>query len=198
MKTFVRFFIFVGAVLVPLSAVAQESIVRLGGLSPQRAFAGSAEGKAGMARLAALEEKHTREIAAKNKALQSREQALQETGAVLSEQARTQQTRELEKFRVDVQRFIQEAQADLLGAQRDIESAFVVRLRPVVEQVAKARGLQLVVNLDTDAVVWADSAVDITGEVVKQLARPDAPGDPIIAAGPSAVRPDRGVRTAAL
>jgi hypothetical protein len=25
--------------------------------------------------------------------------------------------------------------------------------------------------------VWADSAVDITGEVVKQLARPDAPGD---------------------
>jgi outer membrane protein len=177
MKTFVRFFIFVGAVLVPLSAVAQESIVRLGGLSPQRAFAGSAEGKAGMARLAALEEKHTREIAAKNKELQSREQALQETGAVLSEQARTQQSRELEKFRVDVQRFIQEAQADLLGAQRDIESAFVVRLRPVVEQVAKARGLQLVVNLDTDAVVWADSAVDITGEVVKQLARPDAPGD---------------------
>jgi outer membrane protein len=178
MKTFVRFFIFVGAVLVPLSAAAQESIVRLGGLSPQRAFADSAEGKAGMARLAALEEKHTREIAAKNKVLQSQEQALQETGAVLSEQARTQQTRELEKFRVDVQRFIQEAQADLLGAQRDIESAFVVRLRPAVEQVAKARGLQLVVNLDTNAVVWADSAVDITGEVVKQLAHPDAPRDP--------------------
>ena len=53
MKTFVRFFIFVGMVLVPLSAAAQESIVRLGGLSPQRAFADSAEGKAGIARLAA-------------------------------------------------------------------------------------------------------------------------------------------------
>jgi Skp family chaperone for outer membrane proteins len=146
MKTFVRFFIFIGTVLVPLSALAQEPIVRLGCLSPQRAFADSAEGKAGIARLAALEEKHAREIAAKNKALQSQEQRLQETGAVLSDQARTQQTRELEKFRVDVQRFIQEAQAELVGAQRDIESAFVVKLRPAVEQVAKARGLQLVVG----------------------------------------------------
>ena len=177
MKTIVRFFIFIGTVLVPLSALAQEPIVRLGCLSPQRAFTDSAEGKAGIARLAALEEKHVREIAAKNKALQSQEQRLQENGAVLSDQARTQQTRELEKFRVDVQRFIQEAQAELVGAQRDIESAFVVKLRPAVEQVAKARGLQLVVNLDTNAVVWADPAVDITGEVVKQLALVDAPRD---------------------
>ena len=103
MKTSVRFFLvilFSGTVLVPLSAFAQEPMVRLGGLSPQRAFAESAEGKAGMARLADLEEKRGREIAARNKALQSQEQALRETSAVLSEQARTQQTRDLEKFRV--------------------------------------------------------------------------------------------------
>ncbi len=177
MKTFVRFFILIGAVLVPLSALAQEPIVRLGGVSLQRAFTGSAEGKAGLARLAALEEKHSREIAAKNKALQSQEQALRESGAVLSEQARTRQTREIEKFRVDVQRFIEEAQAELVGAQRDIESAFVVRLRPAVERVAKAKGLQFVVNLDANALVWADPAMDITGEVVKQLALADAPRD---------------------
>ena len=47
----------------------------------------------------------------------------------------------------------------------------------MVEQVAKAKGLQLVVNLDTDAVVWADSSLDITGDVVKQLTRADTPRD---------------------
>ena len=80
MKTSVRVCsfigLFIGAVLIPLSALAQEPVIRFGGLSPQRAFAESADGKAGLARLAALEETRTREIAAKNKALQSQELAL--------------------------------------------------------------------------------------------------------------------------
>jgi outer membrane protein len=175
---FVRFFMVVTALALPSVASAQELQARLGSLSPQRAFAESAEGKAGIARLTALEEKQAREIAEKNKALQLQETALQEAGPSMSEAARRQRTRELEKFRVDVQRFIQEAQADFLGAQRDIESAFVVKLRPAVEKVAKAKGLQLVVNLDASMVVWADPAIDITSEVVKQLASADPPRHP--------------------
>jgi outer membrane protein len=178
MRGFVRFFTFIAAVLVPLCAFSQESVARLGSLSPQRAFAESAEGKAGMARLAALEEKHTREIAEKNRALQQQERALQESSTVLDDAARARRTRELERFRVDVQRFIEEAQADFLGARRDIESAFVIKLRPAVEKVAKQKGLQLVVNLDTNMVVWADPAVDITADVVKQLGSPEAPHNP--------------------
>ena len=33
----------------------------------------------------------------------------------------------------------------------------------------------LILNLDTEALVWADPALDITAEVVKQLARVDVP-----------------------
>jgi outer membrane protein len=175
---FVRFFTFVTALLLSISAFSQDLQARLGGLSPQRAFTESAEGKAGIARLAALEQKQAREIAEKNKALQLQEQALQETGPSMTAAVRTQRARELEKFRVDVQRFIEEAQADFLGTQRDIESAFVGKLRPAVEKVAKAKGLQLVVNLDANMVVWADPAVDITSDVVKQLAPPDPPRHP--------------------
>lgn len=167
--------IFLAAVSIPLSALAQEPVTRLGGLSPQRAFAESTIGKAGVAQLAALREKQAREIAAKNEAVESKERALQETGGVLSDAVRTQRTRELEKFRIDVRRFIEDAQADLLGAQRDIENAFLVKLRPAVEKVARDKGLQLVVNLDAESVVWADPALDITADVVKQLARAEVP-----------------------
>ena len=144
--------------------------IRLACFSPQRAFAESAEGKAGIATLTALQEKRAREIEERNKALQAQEQALQQSLAVLSEDARSQRTKELEKFRLDTQRFVQDAQAELLGAQRDIESAFVARLRPAVEQVARSRGIQLVFNLDDDSIAWADASLDITAEVVKQLA----------------------------
>ena len=64
-----------------------------------------------------------------------------------------------------------------MGLQRDIESAFVVRLKPVVEQVAKEKGVQVVLNLDDQTIVWADSSLDIAAEVVKQLARVEVPGN---------------------
>ena len=38
--------------------------------------------------------------------------------------------------------------------------------------------LQLVVNLDENALVWADPLLDITADVVKQLARADIPRHP--------------------
>jgi outer membrane protein len=179
MKTSVRIVIVLTALLWPLAASAQQQVIaRVGSLSPQRAFAESAEGKAGIARLQALEEKQSREIAAKNKALQSQQQALEQNSTVLSADARARQSREVERFRVDVQRFIEEAQAEFVGTQREIESAFLTKLRPAVEQVAKSKQLQLVVNLDTDSVMWADASIDITTDVVKQLAAPETPRIP--------------------
>jgi Skp family chaperone for outer membrane proteins len=44
-----------------------------------------------------------------------------------------------------------------------------------VEQVAKAKQLQLVVNLDADTVIWADPSIDITTDVVKHLAAVEPP-----------------------
>ena len=175
MKASVRIVIFAAASLCPVAASAQQLIARVGSLSPQRAFAESAEGKAGIARLQALEEKQSREIAAKNKALQSQQQALEQSSSVLSADARARQTREVERFRVDVQRFIEEAQAELVGTQREIESACLAKLRPAVEQVAKTKQLQIVVNLDTESVIWADASLDITTDVVKQLAVVEPP-----------------------
>jgi outer membrane protein len=175
MKASLRSITFITALLLPVSVFAQQPATRLGCLSAQRAFAESAEGKSGLARLQAIEDKQSREIAAKNKALKSQEQALEQNSGVLAPDARARQTREVERFRVDLQRFIEEAQAELVGVQREIESAFLAKLRPAVEQVAKAKQLQVVVNLDADGVVWADPAIDITPDVVKQLAAVEPP-----------------------
>jgi outer membrane protein len=181
MKVLLRAFIGLAAAI-PASAFAQTPSTQsatptfqVGCFSPQRAFSESADGKAGIARLTALQDKKTREIAEKNKALQSQEQALQSSVTLLSEAARSQKTKELEKFRIDVQRFIQDAQAELTGAQRDMEGAFLVKLRPAIERVAKDKGLLLIVNLDSDFAVWAAPSLDITGDVLKQLARAELP-----------------------
>ena len=69
-----------------------------------------------------------------------------------------------------MQRFIQDAQAEVTGVQREVEKAFVFKFRPAVEKVAKEKGLQIVFNLDNGLISWADTSLDITPEVVKQLA----------------------------
>jgi len=49
----------------------------------------------------------------------------------------------------------------------------VFKFKPAVEKVAKERGLQIVFNLDEAPIAWVDSSLDITPEVVKQLATAD-------------------------
>src|SRR5258706_8580914 len=142
------------ALMVPASVFAQTSIgasIKLASFSPQRAFAESVQGKVAIARLTALRDQKTREIEEKNKALQTQEQALSQNSALLSEAARAQRSKEVETFRVNVQRFIQDAQSEVLGVQRDLESAFLVKLKPALEQVAKDSGLALVFSLDEPA-----------------------------------------------
>jgi Skp family chaperone for outer membrane proteins len=179
MRTLARTLMAAATVLVPFRAHAQAPVGpaiqaalvgRIACFSPQRAFAESADGKVTLARLTALQSEKARAIDEKNKALQAQEQALERSAALLSESARTQRTADVQKLRIDVQRFIEDAQAELMGMRRDAENAFVVKLKPALTKVAQDKGLQVVFNIDDGQVAWFDPSVDITTEVVKQLA----------------------------
>ena len=158
------------AVLWPLSAFAQTPrAVPLAYFSPQRAFAASPEGKDAEARLTALQTARAREVDARNQKLKALQDALQQNGSVLSPATRQEREREIDRFQVDIQRFIQDAQAEFLGVRRQVESAFVLRLQPALTAVAKEKGLLLVINEDEGLIAWADPVADITPDVVQRL-----------------------------
>ena len=176
-------FIRIGAAFVVLAAPAAAyaqgpvtepllEIARLAYFSPQRAYALSAAGQAAQARLTALQTERAREIEARSKTLETQQQQLQQSSALLTESARTQRAKELEKFEIDLQRFIQDAQAEITGFQRDVETEFLAKLRPALDQVAKDRSLWLVFNEDAGLIAWASPVLDITGDVVKRIDQP--------------------------
>ena len=175
-------FVLVMLVLAASPAAAQTQVsepfglsgLRIAFFSPQRAFSESDAGKAGLARLQALDEKRSREVEARTIELRKREEGLKASLGMLSADGRLQQTREIERFRLDVDRFVEDAQAEFLSVRREIENAFLVRVRPIIEQLAKDQRLDLILNADTQMVLWADTSVDITGEVIKQLAAADS------------------------
>jgi Skp family chaperone for outer membrane proteins len=147
---------------------------RIAFFSPARAFADSADGKAATARLTALEADRAKAAQEKEAALQKLERSLEQSTAVLNDAARGQRTKELERFRLDTQRFIEDAQAELMGVRRDAESAFLVKLRPAIERVVKDNGIQLLFNFDSGVLAWGDPSLDVTSEILKHVESPPA------------------------
>lgn len=135
----------------------------------QRIANESAEGRAATTRIQALQQKKAGELNEKNKQLQSMQQKLEKEGAVMSASASGELQKQIEKLTVEVQRFTQDAQAEVQELQQQLQAEFQQRLEPVLAQVATDMGLQFVFNGPDAGLVWADSALDISGEVIKKL-----------------------------
>ncbi len=158
----------------PSAAAAQAPQLidggRLAYFSPQRAFAASSDGQLAQAKLSSLRAERMKEIDARTKALQTQRAWLQQSMTVLGDAARRVREQDIEKFQVDLERFIQDAQAEFAGVQRELENAFLPKVQSALDRVAKDKALLVVFNEDAGLIAWADPSLDITPEVVKQLA----------------------------
>lgn len=146
-------------------------------INPQRVFQESAEGKTAVTRVNALIQKKQTEGQDKQKQLQANQQKLQTSSGVMNEAARSQLEKEIEKQQVEAQRFQQDAQAEINELQQEIQNEFIKKVQPIIEQVAKEKGLQLVFDLNNAGLAWGDPGLDLTTEVVKKLdgGKPAAP-----------------------
>jgi outer membrane protein len=132
----------------------------------------SSDGKAAAAKVNALTQKKQSEIADKTKALQGNQQKLQTGGGVMSDAARGQLEKEIERQQRELERLQQDAQAELNELQQDLQGEFQKKLLPVLEQLAKEKGLQFLFSGADAGLIWAEPGLDLTLEAVKKL---DAP-----------------------
>jgi Skp family chaperone for outer membrane proteins len=128
----------------------------------------SAEGKAASSQIQSFADKKNAELQPKTKSLQAAEQKLEQSGSVMSEDARAELQRNVERQRVDLQRAQQDAQRELQQLNADIQQKFVQKLLPVIGKVAQQKGLHFVLSLTPD-VLFADSGLNITPDVIKAL-----------------------------
>lgn len=135
----------------------------------QRVAAESAEGKASTAKVQALHQQKTQQLNDMNKKLQAEQQKLQQGSLVMNDQARAQLERDIERQQKEIQRFSQDAQDEVTNLQADLQEVFHRKLMPVLQKIAEERELQLLLSLQDAGVVWWDTGLDITADVVKQL-----------------------------
>jgi Skp family chaperone for outer membrane proteins len=135
----------------------------------QHVFATSREGKAATTELQALENKKQAEIDAKTKEAQSLEQKLTLATTLLTDEARGKLERDIARAKVDFERLLQDSQAEVQEVQQQFQRAFSRRLFPAIGEVAKERNLWAVFSLDQENVLWHNTALDISDEVVARL-----------------------------
>ena len=142
---------------------------KIGFVNFQRVIQESSDGKASTARVNALMAKKQNEGTEKQKQLAANQQKLQTSGSVMSDAARGQLEKEIERQQVEGQRFQQDAQAEVQELTNELQNEFIKKVTPILQQVATEKGLYALFNAQEAGFAWVDPGLDLTTEVIKKL-----------------------------
>ena len=90
-------------------------------------------------------------------------------GSVMSEAARGQLEKEIDRQQRELERAQQDAQSELNELQQDLQNEFQKKLLPVLEVISKEKGLHFLFSGADAGLIWAEPGLDLTLEAVKRL-----------------------------
>jgi Skp family chaperone for outer membrane proteins len=132
----------------------------------------------------------------KNKALQTSQQKLESGASVLSDVARGQLEKDIDRQQTEIQRFTDDAQKEVQELQTELQAEFQQKLGPVIQLIAQEKKLEILFSALDAGIIWADAGLDLTNEVIRRfdaaapVATTSAPAAPRAATpAPAAPRP---------
>lgn len=129
----------------------------------------SAEGKAATAKLDELRKKKNSELQSKATAIKGMEDKLNAGGSVLSDSARTQLQKDIDKAKRDLEYAQSDAQTEVQDLTNQLQEEFQTKLNPILEQVRADKGLLMIFSSRDAGIVAADLGLDLSEEVVKRF-----------------------------
>jgi len=103
--------------------------------------------------------------------LQEKQRALQDTRAKMAQAtdaARTELATQEQAQQAELARLTAQAQTDVQASQREAQAMMQSILKPVIDEITKSHGIDLVLNADV-AIVWGSPQLDITSLVTERL-----------------------------
>jgi Skp family chaperone for outer membrane proteins len=144
-------------------------------VSSQRISNETADGKAGMARLQALQRERATDVRTKQQALEATRRQLQ---SVQDDAGRARLQTQEQLQRTEFEQAVTKAQTDIQNQQRRISAELGTKVKTILEEVVKGSGVQMVVSGD-NVVVWTAPGLDLTAIVIEKMnAQPSAPRTP--------------------
>jgi len=170
------------------AAMAGAQDIKVAIVDVERAVALSAEGKKAQEKLKAEYDAKSQVIQQKQKEIDSDQNRLKTQERVLSDSAKAELTRNIQRKQTDLERMTQDAQTEIQQLQQDLFRPILQAARTVINSYSAEKGFTILidVSLPESNVVWWNKANDITDEVVK-----------LIDAAMAAAKPEKSETTAA-
>jgi outer membrane protein len=128
----------------------------------------SAAGKSASAKLDELTKKKGAEISEKNKQLQALTTKRDTSLGVMNDAARAQLEKDIDKLQRDIQFANSNAQAEVNEMQNDLQGEFQKRLIPIIEELAKEKGLYMIFTGES-GFAYVHPGLNLSEEVIKRL-----------------------------
>ena len=160
----------VAIIIVVAAAHTRSAAPSVVTISSQRLTAQSTVGKRATQQLEAMRQERGRELVEKQKALETLARQVANANALPpAELERLSQ--EESKKRAELQQLTQQFQTDFQAAQARLQGEIRAQLAPILADVAKRYGVDVVLNADV-AVAWAAPGTDATDEVLRRMNAP--------------------------
>jgi outer membrane protein len=143
--------------------------------------ANSKAGQAARGQIEALQNKRLKEIDDKRKLIDANTTLLQ--SPTVAEDKRAALQKEVDRGNTEMQRMQQDAQQELQELNTELQRTFMLKLTPIVQQIAAEKGLQVLLLREEAGLLWFDPALDLSAEITRRL-------DAAAAAGPKSPVPD--------
>jgi outer membrane protein len=152
--------------VVVLPAAAQTSIAVI---DVQRVVTESDPGKEAIQKLKVISDAKVAEGQAIQQNLAALQEQFNKQRFTVSEERLAEMNKELEDGSIAIRRFEDDAKRELEEARRRELGGLEQRILPIINQIGVDRGITLIFNKFQSGLVYADEAVDITDDVIRQF-----------------------------
>jgi Skp family chaperone for outer membrane proteins len=87
----------------------------------------------------------------------------------MNDAARAQLEKDIERQTVEQQRFEQDAQAEVMELQTQLQGVFQEKLFPILNQMVVEKGLHVLFSAADAGIIAADPGIDLTLEAIKRF-----------------------------
>ncbi len=152
-------------VSIPATASAQSKI---GYVDLQRALNEVSEGKKAKSKLKKDFEKKQKDLNKKQEELRKMKENIEQNSMMLSDDAKRQKAMEFQQRLVELQQVYVKHQEELAKAEAKATKKIFDKMGKIIEQIAKEKGYDLVLERTESALLYAKDGMDLTNELIKR------------------------------
>lgn len=152
------------ALALSFSAIAE---VKIGVINIQKVITSIGEGKSVMKTLEKSFKSKQKEIKAEEDAIKKMQQDYQKQSSLLSDKAKANKENEIRQRIAKLQQKTMEYQKNIQQQEQQLKKPILEKLKPVIDDVSKSKDLAMTFEVSSSPVVYAQTQIDITDEVIK-------------------------------